>query len=86
MGIGGRFGMTQEERKLKRKRDTKNAILLIMGMLCMVIALGVGGVLLAGKVLEKQENLLFLQEKLVIVQSQNWLINKLKSILQMLKH
>ncbi len=46
--------MTREERKLKREHDTKNAVALIVGIVCIVIAVGIGGVLLAGTFMKNQ--------------------------------
>lgn len=41
--------MTQEERQLKRQQDTKNAIIVLVGMLCIVVAVIIGGVFAIGQ-------------------------------------
>lgn len=46
--------MTREERRQKREHDTKNAVALIVGIVCIVIAVGVGGLLLAGTFMRNQ--------------------------------
>ena len=47
--------MTQEERRQRRQQDTKNAIVVLIGLVCIVAALIIGTVLVAGHFLRKNE-------------------------------
>ena len=47
--------MTQEERRQRRKQDTKNAIIVLFGLICIVVALVIGVVLVVGHFVQKDE-------------------------------
>ena len=47
--------MTQEERRQRRKQDKKNAVIVLIGLLCIASAVIIGTVLVAGHFLKKNE-------------------------------
>ena len=47
--------MTQEERRQRREQDTKNAVVVMIGLVCILAALIIGAVLVAGKFLKKDD-------------------------------
>lgn len=47
--------MTQEERRQRRQQDTKNAVIVLIGLLCIVAALMIGTVMMVGQFLKKNE-------------------------------